>query len=107
MANMVRPQVSLDSPPIARYNLAAVRGFFRRCTLQFSDYLSVAQIILSVALIAAIILQSKDAGLGGLTGADTGGVFRARRGVERTLFFITIGLAIAFFGVAIINVITS
>jgi preprotein translocase subunit SecG len=72
--------------------------------LQFSDYLSVAQIILSVALIAAIILQSKSAGLGGLTGADTGGVFRARRGVERTLFFITIGLSIAFFLVAIINV---
>jgi preprotein translocase subunit SecG len=75
--------------------------------MQFSDYLSIAQIILSVALIAAIILQSKAAGLGGLSGADTGGVFRARRGVERTLFFITIGLAIAFFLVAIIAVIIS
>jgi preprotein translocase subunit SecG len=69
--------------------------------------LSVAQIILSVAMIAAIILQSKAAGLGGLSGGDTGGVFRARRGVERTLFFITIGLAIAFFVVAIVNVILS
>ena len=75
--------------------------------MQLTDYLSVAQIILSVAMIAAIILQSKAAGLGGLTGGDTGGVFRARRGVERTLFFITIGLAIAFFLVAIINVILS
>lgn len=75
--------------------------------MQFSDYLSIAQIILSVALIAAIILQSKSAGLGGLSGADTGGVFRARRGVERTLFFITIGLSVAFFLVAIINVIVS
>jgi preprotein translocase subunit SecG len=75
--------------------------------LTFSDYLSVALIILSVALIGAIILQSKSAGLGGLTGADTGGVFRARRGVERTLFFITIGLSLAFFLVAIISVVTS
>ena len=75
--------------------------------MQLTDYLSVAQIILSVAMIAAIILQSKAAGLGGLTGGDTGGVFRARRGVERTLFFITIGLAVAFFLVAIINVILS
>jgi preprotein translocase subunit SecG len=74
--------------------------------LTFHTYLDVAQIILSVALIAAIILQSKEAGLGGLTGADTGGVFRARRGVERTLFFITIGLSIAFFLVAIVNVVT-
>lgn len=70
-------------------------------------YLSIAQIVLSVALVGAIILQSKAAGLGGLTGADTGGVFRARRGVERTLFFVTIGLAVAFFVVALINVILS
>ena len=75
--------------------------------MQITDYLSVAQIILSVAMIAAIILQSKSAGLGGLSGGDTGGVFRARRGVERTLFFITIGLAVAFFIVALANVILS
>jgi preprotein translocase subunit SecG len=75
--------------------------------VQITDYLSLAQIILSVAMIAAIILQSKSAGLGGLAGGDTGGVFRARRGVERTLFFITIGLAVAFFVVAIVNVILS
>lgn len=75
--------------------------------MSLSSYLSVAQIILSIALIIAIILQSKSAGLGGLTGADTGGVFRARRGVERTLFFITIGLSVAFFLVAIVNVIIS
>jgi len=73
--------------------------------MQFGDYLDVAQIILSIGLIGAIILQSKSAGLGGLSGADTGGVFRARRGIERTLFFITIGLAAAFFVVAIVNVI--
>jgi preprotein translocase subunit SecG len=70
-----------------------------------TQYLDIIQIILSVALVVAIILQSKSAGLGGLTGGDTGGVFRARRGVERTLFFITIGLSVAFFATAIINVI--
>ncbi len=75
--------------------------------MTITGYLSVAQIILSVAMIAAIILQSKAAGLGGLSGGDTGGVFRARRGVERTLFFITIGLAVSFFIVAITNVILS
>jgi preprotein translocase subunit SecG len=70
-----------------------------------TQYLDIIQIILSVALVIAIILQSKSAGLGGLTGGDTGGVFRARRGVERTLFFITIGLSVAFFLTAIVNVI--
>ena len=73
--------------------------------MKLIDYLNIAQIILSVSLIAAIILQSKQAGLGGLTGADTGGVFRARRGVERTLFQLTIGLAVIFFLVAIASVI--
>jgi preprotein translocase subunit SecG len=68
------------------------------------DYLNIAQIILSVALIVAIILQSKQAGLGGLTGSDTGGVFRARRGVERTLFQVTIGLAAVFFLIALASV---
>jgi len=75
--------------------------------VKLTDYLDIAQIVLSVALVAAIILQSKSAGLGGLTGADTGGVFRARRGVERTLFNVTIGLSVVFFIVAIVNVIIS
>ena len=73
--------------------------------MKLTDYLDIAQIVLSAALVTAIILQSKSAGLGGLTGADTGGVFRARRGVERTLFNITIGLSTVFFLVAIVNVI--
>ena len=75
--------------------------------MKLTDYLDIALIVLSIALVVAIILQSKAAGLGGLTGADTGGVFRARRGVERLLFNITIGLAVVFFGLAIASVILS
>lgn len=71
-----------------------------------TNIINVIQIILSIALVAGIILQSKGAGLGGLTGgSDGGGVFRARRGVEKLLFNITIGLSVAFFVTAIINVI--
>ena len=61
-------------------------------------FLDIALIITSVGLILSIILQSKGAGLGGLTGADTGGVFTARRGIERILFWVTIALAVIFFG---------
>ena len=39
-----------------------------------SNFLDIALIITSVGLILSVILQSKGAGLGGLTGADTGGV---------------------------------
>jgi preprotein translocase subunit SecG len=72
-----------------------------------STYLNIGLIITSVALIASVILQSKGAGLGGLTGADTGGVFSARRGIEKTLFRITIGLSFLFFGLAIATVIAT
>lgn len=61
------------------------------------NYLDIALIITSIALIVSIVLQNKGVGLGGLTGNDTGGVFTARRGIEKTLFWITIGLGILFF----------
>lgn len=68
-------------------------------------YLDIALIITSIALILSVILQSKGAGLGGLTGADSGSIFTARRGIEKTLFRITIGLSVLFFILAIATVI--
>ncbi len=68
------------------------------------SYLNIAMIITSIALIASVILQSKGAGLGGLTGGDAGGVFTARRGVEKLLFRVTIGLSFLFFALAITTV---
>lgn len=59
-------------------------------------YLQIALIITSLALIASIVLQNKGVGLGGLTGQDAGAVYSTRRGVEKTLFRITIFLAIVF-----------
>jgi preprotein translocase subunit SecG len=70
------------------------------------NYFSIALIITSVALIASIILQSKGVGLGGLTGGggDAGGVYTKRRGVEKTLFWITIGLSVLFFILTMLTV---
>ena len=64
-------------------------------------YLDIALIITSIALIISVILQSKGAGLGGLTGGDTGGIFTARRGIEKVLFRVTIVLSVLFFALAI------
>jgi preprotein translocase subunit SecG len=72
-----------------------------------TKYIDVALIITSIALIISVILQSKGAGLGGLTGGDTGGVFTARRGIEKTLFWVTIVLSAVFFILAITSVILS
>lgn len=60
-------------------------------------YLDIALIITAIALIASVILQSKGAGLGGFAGGDSGAIFTARRGVEKILFRVTIGLSILFF----------
>jgi preprotein translocase subunit SecG len=64
-------------------------------------YVDIALIITSIALIASVILQNKGTGLGGLTGADTGGVFTARRGIEKTLFWVTVILSALFFALTI------
>jgi preprotein translocase subunit SecG len=64
-----------------------------------------ALILISVALVASIILQSKGAGLGGLSGSDAGGVFTARRGIEKTLFWVTVIFSALFFILAIVLVI--
>lgn len=65
-------------------------------------YLNIAQIVLSIALILAILLQVRGGGLGGIFGqADT--VFRTRRGVEKTLFQLTLVLVVLFIIVSIVS----
>ncbi len=70
-------------------------------------YLNIAQIIISVALIVIILLQVRSGGMGGVFGGTETAVHKTRRGVERTLFNITIGLSIAFFAITILNVIVT
>lgn len=72
-----------------------------------TTYFNIALIIISVTLIVSIILQNKGVGLGGLTGNDTGGVFSARRGIEKTLFWITIALSIIFVVLTLVTIIVS
>jgi preprotein translocase subunit SecG len=64
-------------------------------------YLSIAQIVIALALIAVISLQVKGGGLGGIFG-QAEGVFRTRRGVEKTLFQVTIVLAVIFVALSIV-----
>ncbi len=63
-----------------------------------SNALQIIQIILSLALVIVIILQARGQGLGSLFGGtDAGmGITKTRRGLEKTLFQITIILAALF-----------
>jgi len=65
-------------------------------------YLNVAQIVLSIALILAVLLQVKGGGLGGIFG-QSDSVFRTKRGVEKTLFQLTIALVVLFITVSILT----
>ena len=69
--------------------------------------LNVAIIIVSIALIASVLLQSKGVGLGGLAGGDSGGVYTQRRGIEKVMFYITIALSVIFLLLALISVLIS
>ncbi len=62
--------------------------------------LAIAQIVLAVLLVTAILLQSKGTGLGGVFGGGEGNVYRTKRGAEKVLFIGTIVFAILFFGAA-------
>jgi len=64
--------------------------------VDFKDYISIAQIIVSIALTVVILLQAKGSGIGAALGGGTSGSFRTRRGVEKTLFQLTIVLAVVF-----------
>jgi preprotein translocase subunit SecG len=67
-----------------------------------TTYLYIAQMIVAVALIALALLQVRGGGLGGIFGqADT--VYRTKRGVEKTLFQLTIALVIIFVILSIVS----
>ena len=60
-----------------------------------NPFLAFGQIIVSVALIFAILLQARGTGLSGTFGGDSA-VYRSRRGIERRLWQFTIVLLILF-----------
>ena len=64
--------------------------------------LVVAQVILAVALIASILLQQRGTGLGGAFGGEVT-AYRSRRGIERTLFRLTILLGVLFVIFSLLN----
>ncbi len=65
------------------------------------------QVVLSVLLIGAILLQQRGAGLGGAFGDSTQGTFYTRRGAELFLFRSSIVLAILFAASALLALLIS
>ena len=67
-----------------------------------NPFLAIGQIVLSIALVAAILLQARGTGLSGTFGGDSA-VYRSRRGVEKRLWQFTIILLVLWIFFALVS----
>lgn len=68
--------------------------------------LPIVQIVISILLVGAILLQQRGTGLSATFGGE-GNVYRTKRGLEKVIFIATIVLAVLFFGSALLNIVIS
>lgn len=68
-----------------------------------AKFLPWLQIVLSIILVAAILLQQSGAGVGGAMGGSDDSIHYTRRGMEKILFYISIIAATLFAGSALIT----
>jgi preprotein translocase subunit SecG len=71
-----------------------------------ATYLNIVQIIVSVVLIIVILMQTRGSGFSATFTSDSS-IYRTRRGVERTLFNFTIGLAVFFVVISLASVLVA
>lgn len=65
---------------------------------------NIAQILISILLTVVLLLQAKGSGFGTALGGGSSSVFRTRRGVERTLFRLSIVLIVVFILISLFSV---
>ncbi len=72
--------------------------------MTLDDALKIVQMIISIALIVMVVLQGKGSGIGSMFGGSDGmGITKTRRGLEKTMFQVTIGLSALFILNAIVQ----
>jgi len=75
--------------------------------MDFESYLHLAQMLISIILVIVILLQARGGDVGAAFGGGGGGggsSFRTRRGLEKTLFQLTIVLSIVFLAMSAVSV---
>ena len=96
----MRPYYTINSPrvkPIPYICQIAKTRYFDIIIGKAMNILPIIQIILSILLVGGILLQRSEAGLGSAFGASSLGEARYhRRGFEKTLFTLTIIIAVLF-----------
>ena len=66
-------------------------------------YINIANLVVSIALILIILLQVKGGGLGGIFGSPDS-VYRTKRGLEKTLFQLTVALTVLFIAISLVSI---
>ena len=76
--------------------------------MTFENYLNLAQLVISIVLIVVVLMQTRGGDIGAAFGGGGGGgggsSFRTRRGLEKTLFQLTIVLAFVFVAMSAVSV---
>jgi protein translocase SecG subunit len=70
-------------------------------------FLGLVELVLALLVMLGILLQTpKASGLGGTIGGggDSGGGYRTKRGLEKKLFYTTIGLVVLFVVVSVVYI---
>lgn len=67
-----------------------------------STALYLGMIIVSIVLMIVVLMQSKGSGFSGAFGGSASSIYRTRRGLEKTLYDFTIGVAVVFVIVSIL-----
>ena len=68
------------------------------------QFILIAQIVISVLIITAVLLQNRGSGLSSVFGG-TGAIYRTKRGLEKGLFILTIVLIILFVAIGVANLV--
>lgn len=66
--------------------------------------IQIIQVVLAALLVAAILMQSKGTGIGGVFGGGEGNIYRTKRGAEKVLFISTIVMSVLFFAAAFVSI---
>ena len=67
-----------------------------------SDFLPLAQIVVSIALVILILLQQRGQALGSAFGGE-GGFYATKRGVQKKIFWATVVFGALFIVLALLN----
>jgi preprotein translocase subunit SecG len=71
-----------------------------------ATYVTIVEIIISLALILLVLVQTRGEGFSATFSADSS-IFRTRRGVEKTLFQLTIAVAVIWIATSIVSVVVN